>query len=50
MGEIGHLGKNILKCMNFHTEQAGVWLKPNTASQPKPDMPQADISNVDLKI
>ena len=30
--------------MKFHTEQAGLWLKPNTASQLKPDMPQADTS------
>ena len=30
--------------MKFHIEQAGLWLKPNTASQLKPDMPQADIS------
>ena len=29
--------------MKFHTEQAGLWLKPNTASQLKPDMPQTDI-------
>ena len=32
--------------MKFHMEQAGLWLKPNTASQLKPDMPQADISTV----
>ena len=44
VGEIGHFGKNLSKCMKFHTEQAGLWLKPNTASQLKPDMPQADIS------
>ena len=31
--------------MKFYTEQAGLWLKPNTASQLKPDMPQADVSN-----
>ena len=30
--------------MKFHFEQAGLWLKPNTQSQLKPDMPQADIS------
>ena len=30
--------------MKFHTEQAGLWLKPNTAGQLKHDMPQADIS------
>ena len=29
--------------MKFHIQQAGLWLKPNTASQLKPDMPQADI-------
>ena len=46
MGEIGHFGKKVLKCMKFHTEQAGLWLKPNTASQLKPDMPQADISSI----
>ena len=44
MGEIGHFGKNILKCMKFHIEQDGLWLKPNTASWLKPDMSQADIS------
>ena len=32
--------------MKFHIEQAGLWLKPNTASQLKPDMPQADISTM----
>ena len=31
--------------MQFYIEQAGLWLKPNTASQLKPDMPQADISS-----
>ena len=45
MGEIGHFGKNLLKCMKFDIEQAGLWLKPNTASQLKPDMQQADISS-----
>ena len=33
--------------MKSHIEQAGLWLKPNTASQLKPDMPQADISTQD---
>ena len=45
MGEIGHFGKNLLKCMKFHIEQAGLWLKPNSTSQLKPVMPQADTSN-----
>ena len=45
VGEIGNFGKNVSKCMKFHTEQAGLWLKPNTASQLKPDMSQGDISN-----
>ena len=30
--------------MKFHIEQAGLWLKTNTASRLKPDMPQAVIS------
>ena len=30
--------------MKFHTEQADLWLKPNTASQVKSDLPQADTS------
>ena len=34
--------------MTFNTEQTGLWLKPNTASQLKPDMPQADISILNL--
>ena len=29
--------------MKFHIEQAGLWIKPKTASQLKPDMPQADM-------
>ena len=36
--------------MKFHTEQAGLWLKPNTASQLKPVMPQADISTQNINI
>ena len=32
--------------MKFHSEQAGLWLKPNTVSQLKTDMPQADISTI----